>query len=141
MMRDGGKDGPEVLGFAEVARMIRTAVIVVALCAFLAAESSADEPPPGLNPRVTVLSITGGLILTFKTWPLQSDVAKVLVKKLKAAGFRLDEKFPTWRSWTLKPHEWPGPNITRVCSELMSDRRIGSTLERCEADIMIKPAA
>lgn len=140
-MRDEGKDGLDVLGFSRVARTVWAAVIVLALCAFLAAESSADEPPRGLNPRVTVLNISGAVILTFKTWPLQGDVAEVLVKKLEAAGFRRDEKFPTSRSWTIKPHEWPGPNITRVCFDLMSDSRIGSTLERCEADIMIKPAA
>ena len=136
MTRDGGKDGPEVLGFAEVARMIRTAVMVLALSAFLAAESSADDPPPGLSPRVTAL---GGLILTFKTWPLHGEVAEVLERKIENAGFRLAETFPKFRSWALKRHKWPGPNISRACSELMLDGRIRSVLESCKPDLLIKP--
>ena len=135
----GARTDLDVLGFSRVARTIRAAVIVLALCAFLAAESSADEPPPGLNPRVTVLNISGALILTFKSRPPQGKAAEILVDKLENAGFRLAERFPRLRSWTLKPHEWPGPSISRVCSELMRDDKIRSLLASCEPDILIRP--
>ena len=116
--------------------MIRTAVMVLALCAFLAAESSADETPHGLNPRVTAL---GSLILTFKIWPLHGEVAEVLERKLENAGFRLAETFPRSRAWYFRPHKWPGPSISRTCSELMLGGRIPAVVESCEADILIKP--
>ena len=134
----GARTDLDVLGFSRVARTIRAAVIVLALCAFLATESSADEPPPGLNPRVTVLNISGALILTFKSRPPQGKAAEILVDKLENAGFRLAERFPRHRSWTLKPHEWPGPSISRVCSELMRDDKIRSLLASCEPDILIR---
>ena len=89
-----------------MARMIRIAVTVFALCAFLAAESSADETPPGVKPRVAAL---GGFFLVFKTWPLPRELVEVLEGKLKNARYRLGETFPGRRSWYVRPREWPGP--------------------------------
>ena len=116
--------------------MIRSAVTVLALCAFLATESSADEPPPGLNPRIAAL---GGLILTFKTCPLRRDVAEVVEDTLENAGFRLAETFPKFCSWYARPHKWPGPSIRRTCSTLMLDGRICAVLESCEPNFRLKP--
>ena len=111
-------------------------------CLHCAHSSRPSLPPtnvPGLNPRVTVLNISSALVLTFKSRPPQGKAAEILVDKLENAGFRPAERFPKHRSWTLKPHEWPGPSISRVCSELMRDDKIRSLLASCEPDILIRP--
>ena len=120
--------------------MIRTAVTVLALCAFLAAKSSAGEPPPEFNSRVDV-SITGSIFLIFKTWPLSGELVEVLEGKLENAGYFLDRPFPNTRSWYVRPRKWPGPGIRRLCSELMLDERIRSVLERCELDLFFPIAS
>ena len=116
--------------------MIRAAITVLALCAFVAAKSSADESPPEFSSRVAAL---GGFSLEFKTWPLPRELVEVLEGKLENAGYRLGEAFPNYRSWYVRPREWPGPGIRRTCSELMLDERIRSVLERCVPDSLIFP--
>ena len=115
--------------------MLRTAVLALTLGASLGAPPSV-EPDPG--PRRTALNLTRTLILTFSTWPLDDELAELLEQKLDNAGFHLVRTLPRYRTWLVKPHDWPGPSPKRTCSELMLDTRIGPVLESCESDRMLK---